>query len=247
MNAHCARLFEPALFEQSAGRVEERPFSRLADSHGSSGTSPTRSMISPPSRSLSFIQWICWARSLTAISMACQMRSNRRFFPQHLKLERTLYSTLTFGISKQKIDDKEVLLFGAGMRRRAQLWLNHDEALQVDAEFFVPFLILPNHDHGPEVSSSSVRSICAGITLKNTREQALRPDKDDKIVAMRFNLRIPFKAGLLTKATKTSRPNLEHPRSTFKRRSRTRSIGRSLRIGKSFSKSTASGSKSGSY
>ena len=80
------------------------------------------------------------------------------------------------------------------MRRRSELWLNHDEALQVDAEFFVPFLILPNHEHGPEVSSSSVRSICAGITLRNTKENLLRPDKDDKIVAMRFNLRVPFKA-----------------------------------------------------
>lgn len=120
-----------------------------------------------------------------------------------LNLERTLYSTLTLGISKQRVDNKEVLLFGAGMRRRAQLFLNHDEALQVDAEFFIPFVILPNHDHDPEVLSSSVRSMCAGITLKNTRENVLRPDKDDKIVAIRFNLRIPFKANEVAKDLQT--------------------------------------------
>ncbi len=109
-----------------------------------------------------------------------------------LKLERTFYSTLTFGISTQKVDNKEVFVFGAGMRRRAQLILNGDEALQVDAEFFVPFIILPNHQHGSEVASSFVRSINAGITLKNTTENLLRPDKDDKIVSIRFNFRIPF-------------------------------------------------------
>lgn len=107
--------------------------------------------------------------------------------------ERTYFSTLTLGISQQKVGSKQVLLFGAGMRRRAELWLRGDEALQVDAEFFVPFVILPNHNHGPEVLSSSVRSINAGIMLRNTKEQALFGDKDKELTAMRFNLRIPFK------------------------------------------------------
>src|SRR6185295_13161333 len=89
------------------------------------------------------------------------------------KRERTLFSTLTFGITRQRAGTKEVLLFGAGMRRRVELWLNEGEALQLDAEFFVPFLILPNKDHDDEVTSSSVRSISAGISLKNTKEQAL--------------------------------------------------------------------------
>ncbi len=110
------------------------------------------------------------------------------------KRERTLFSTLTFGITKQRAGTKQVLLFGAGMRRRVELWLNEGEALQLDAEFFVPFGILPNHDHGDEVTSAAVRSISAGISLKNTKEQALWPEKDPELVAMRFNLRIPFKA-----------------------------------------------------
>src|SRR6185503_13966480 len=118
------------------------------------------------------------------------------------KRERTLFSTLTFGITKQQAGTKEVLIFGAGMRRRVELWLNEDEALQLDAEFFVPFLILPNHDHGDEVTSSSVRSISAGISLKNTKEQALWPEKDTELVAMRFNMRIPFKAQTLTTGDK---------------------------------------------
>ena len=118
------------------------------------------------------------------------------------KRERTLFSTLTFGITKQRAGTKEVLIFGAGMRRRVELWLNDGEALQLDAEFFVPFLILPNHDHGDEVTSSSVRSISAGISLKNTKEQALWPEKDSELVAMRFNMRIPFKAQTLTTGDK---------------------------------------------
>lgn len=118
------------------------------------------------------------------------------------KLERTLFSTLTFGITKQVAGAKEVLLFGAGMRRRVELWLNEGEALQLDAEFFVPFMILPNHAHGDEVTSSSVRSISAGISLKNIKEQALYPEKDTELIAMRFNLRIPFKAQTLTEGDK---------------------------------------------
>lgn len=112
---------------------------------------------------------------------------------ENTKRERTLFSTLTFGITKQRVATKEVLLFGAGMRRRVELWLNEGEALQLDAEFFVPFVILPNKDHGDEVMSSSVRSISAGISLKNTKEQALWSEKDTELVAMRFNMRIPFK------------------------------------------------------
>src|SRR6185369_15858233 len=118
------------------------------------------------------------------------------------KRERSLFSTLTFGITKQKAGTKEVLIFGVGMRRRVELWLNDGEALQLDAEFFVPFLILPNHNHGDEVTSSSVRSISAGIWLKNTKEQALAPEKDIELVAMRFNMRIPFKAQTLTTGDK---------------------------------------------
>jgi len=112
--------------------------------------------------------------------------------------ERSFFSTLTFGISKQKVGIKEVFVFGAGMRRRIELWLTGEEALQVDVEFFVPFSILPNSEHGDEVSPSYVRSICAGIAVGNSKGHALGKDEDKEIVAMRFNLRIPFQAEVKT-------------------------------------------------
>lgn len=118
------------------------------------------------------------------------------------KLDRTLFSTLTFGITRQRAGTKEVLVFGAGMRRRVELWLNAGEALQLDAEFFVPFMILPSHDHGDEVKSSFSRSINAGISLKNTKQQALWAEKDPELIALRFNLRVPFKAQTLTSGDK---------------------------------------------
>lgn len=111
--------------------------------------------------------------------------------------ERSYFSTLTFGISKQKVGSKDVYLFGAGFRRRAQLFLTSEEALQADVECFVPFFILPNSDHGSDVSSSSVRSFCAGIAITNSRDHALGMDDGKELVAMRFNLRIPFKAELV--------------------------------------------------
>lgn len=107
--------------------------------------------------------------------------------------ERSFFSTLTFGISKQVTDGKEVFLFGAGLRRRAQLWLSSEEAIQVDAEFYVPFFILPNHQNDEKVSSSSVRSMCAGISITNTKGHALGIHDGKELTGMRFNLRIPFK------------------------------------------------------
>ncbi len=108
-------------------------------------------------------------------------------------LERSFFSTLTFGISKQITEGQEVFLFGAGFRRRAQLWLNDQEAIQVDAEFYVPFFILPNHQMDEDVLSSSVRSICAGISVTNTKGHALGIHDGKELTDMRFNLRIPFK------------------------------------------------------
>jgi hypothetical protein len=109
-------------------------------------------------------------------------------------LERTYFSTLTFGISKHVFGGKEVFVFGGGMRRRVQLWLTSQEAYQVNVEFFVPFFALPGHNHGDEVSSAWVRSICAGIAVTNTRGEALGKDDNKEVVGMRFNFRIPFKA-----------------------------------------------------
>ena len=109
--------------------------------------------------------------------------------------ERTYFSTLTVGISKQTAGTKEVFLFGAGLRRRVELALKDSgEALKVELEFFVPFYILPNSDHDDEVSKSFVRSICAGIAITSDKG-VLGTDEDKKeLVGMRFNLRIPFNA-----------------------------------------------------
>jgi hypothetical protein len=133
--------------------------------------------------------------------------------------ERTFFQTLTFGISKQQVGAHEVFLFGAGIRRRVELWMaTHDEALQVDAEFFVPFFIIPNHKHGDEVSSSLARSLSAGIVLRNTREQALYPEKDPNLTAMRFNLRIPFKAETLTTGDKELQTQFGKPEINIQKR-----------------------------
>jgi len=109
--------------------------------------------------------------------------------------ERTYFSTLTVGISKQTVDTKDVFLFGAGLRRRVELALKDSgEALKVELEFFVPFYILPNSDHDADkLSKSFVRSICAGIVITSDKG-VLGTDEDKKeLVGMRFNLRIPFK------------------------------------------------------
>ena len=120
---------------------------------------------------------------------------NKALLSATLNLERTYFSTLTFGVSKQIAAGKEIFLFGAGLRRRAQLWLDDQEAIQVDAEFYVPFLPLPNHQNDANVSSSFVQSICAGISVTNTKGHALGIHDSKELTGMRFNFRIPFKLG----------------------------------------------------
>ena len=114
--------------------------------------------------------------------------------------ERTYFSTLTVGISQQTVGIKQVFLLGAGLRRRVELALKDTtETLKVELEFFVPFYILPNSEHGDEVSKSFVRSICAGIVVTNNKG-VLGTDEDKKeLTGMRFNLRIPFKVDTKSK------------------------------------------------
>jgi uncharacterized protein DUF6603 len=107
--------------------------------------------------------------------------------------ERHLFSALAVGISKHRIDGKEVFTFGAGMRRRASLWLNSQEALQADVEFFVPFSVLPSSSHPPQATFPNARSICAGIVIRKSNDTAIGRDENNKeLIAMRFNFRIPF-------------------------------------------------------
>jgi hypothetical protein len=108
-------------------------------------------------------------------------------------LERHLFSTLSLGLSKHLIDAKEIFTFGVGMRRRATVWLNTEEALQADVEFFVPFYVVPSSSHPTDATFANARSICAGIVISKSKDVAIGRDENNKeLVAMRFNLRVPF-------------------------------------------------------
>jgi uncharacterized protein DUF6603 len=106
--------------------------------------------------------------------------------------ERSFFSALSLGLSRQKIDGKEVFTFGAGMRRRACVWLTESEALQADVEFFVPFYVVPGSDHPKGAAFPNARSICAGIAIRKSNGTAIGLDDKKELVAIRFNLRIPF-------------------------------------------------------
>ncbi len=101
--------------------------------------------------------------------------------------ERSVFTTLSFGISKRQHNGKDVFVFGAGMRRRASFWVTESEALQADVEFFVPFYVIPNGE-----SSAQESSICAGIAITRSNGGAIL-EKEKDIVAVRFNLRVPFR------------------------------------------------------
>jgi hypothetical protein len=107
--------------------------------------------------------------------------------------ERSLFFTLSVGVSKQKINDQDVFTFGLGMKRRASLWLTGEEALQADVEFFVPFYVLTNSDRPKDKLLLNARSICAGIVISKSNDAAIGLDENKKeLIAMRVNLRVPF-------------------------------------------------------
>ena len=107
--------------------------------------------------------------------------------------DREFFSALSVGMSKKRIDGKEVFTLGAGMRRRARVWLNSLEALQAEVEFFVPFYVIPSSSHPKPEKFANARSICAGIKISKSNGAAIGRDENNKeLVAMRFNLRIPF-------------------------------------------------------
>ncbi|HKR13831.1 MAG TPA: DUF6603 domain-containing protein [Pyrinomonadaceae bacterium] len=101
--------------------------------------------------------------------------------------ERTLFTTLSLGISKRQHNGKDIFVVGAGMRRRVSTWTTESEALQADVEFFVPFYVIPNGEEDVQQSS-----ICAGIAISRSNGGAIL-EKEKDIVGVRFNLRIPFK------------------------------------------------------
>ena len=84
--------------------------------------------------------------------------------------ERHLLSALSIGLAKRQMDGKEVFTFGAGMRRRATVWLTSEEALQADVEFFLPFYVFPSSSHPTDATFANARSICAGIVIKKSND-----------------------------------------------------------------------------
>jgi hypothetical protein len=101
--------------------------------------------------------------------------------------ERSLFTTISLGISKRRHNGKDVFVLGAGMRRRASFWITESEALQADVEFFVPFYAIPNGESDVQQSS-----ICAGIAITRSNGGAILAKHKD-IIAVRFNIRVPFR------------------------------------------------------
>jgi hypothetical protein len=102
--------------------------------------------------------------------------------------ERSLFTTLSLAVSKRQHNGKDVFSVGAGMRRRARFWVNESETLQADVEFFVPFYVIPD----AESTATQEYSICAGIALTRSNGSAIM-EKEKDLVAVRFNLRLPFR------------------------------------------------------
>lgn len=103
---------------------------------------------------------------------------------------RTLFNTLSFGISKHQINRKEVFMFGAGIRRRARFWKTESLAIQADVEIYVPFYELPNSE--PAGDPYQTHSINAGIALSYSDGSVIGQDGDKDLTGVRFNLRAPF-------------------------------------------------------
>lgn len=110
--------------------------------------------------------------------------------------DRSFLTTLTLGLSVQQSDGRDVVVFGAGLRRRTKVWQSDEaQALQADVEFFVPFYVFPTRDSSADDSLPNARSICAGISITRPGGSSIGPDSRKKdLAAARFNFRIPFTA-----------------------------------------------------
>jgi hypothetical protein len=108
--------------------------------------------------------------------------------------DRSFLTTLSLGLSVQRSDNKDVVVFGAGMRRRTKVWRSDEaQALQADVEFFVPFYVFPTRGSSPDSLFPNARSICAGIAITRQNGSSIELDsKKNNLAAARFNFRIPF-------------------------------------------------------
>ena len=105
---------------------------------------------------------------------------------------RSLYNTLSIGISQHAVNNREVFMLGAGMRRRARFWRTESVAIQADVEFFIPFYELPHSEEAPD--PNQVHSINAGIAISHSDGSPIGKDAETnkELIAVRFNLRAPF-------------------------------------------------------
>src|ERR1044071_4335699 len=79
--------------------------------------------------------------------------------------ERSIYTALTVGLSARESAGQQVLVLGAGMRRRTRVWKEESQALQADVEFFVPFLPFTGGEMPKDSTQPNARSINAGIRI----------------------------------------------------------------------------------
>jgi hypothetical protein len=119
--------------------------------------------------------------------------------------ERSFFTALSLGLSKPLSDGKEVVVFGAGMRRRTSVWRpgTGAEALRADVEFYVPFYPAPGEGPGP-ADVSAARSMCAGIAISRANLSSIGKDAEANLAAVRFNVRIPMTSGGKDKALETA-------------------------------------------
>ncbi|MGH9765158.1 MAG: hypothetical protein ACREAC_30350, partial [Blastocatellia bacterium] len=119
--------------------------------------------------------------------------------------ERSFLTTLSLGLSKPLSDGKEVVVFGAGMRRRTSVWRpgTGAEALQADVEFYVPFYPAPTGGPAPN-DFPGARSMCAGIAISRANLSSIGKGDTKDLAAVRFNVRIPLTVGAKDNALETA-------------------------------------------
>ena len=106
---------------------------------------------------------------------------------------RSLFNTLSIGLTRHVKNGKEVFLLGAGIRRRARFWRTESVAIQADVEFFVPFYEIPSSEPAP-AEPYHAYSINAGIAISHSDGSAILDKKidDEELISVRFNIRAPF-------------------------------------------------------
>ncbi|PYP89036.1 MAG: hypothetical protein DMF61_04900 [Blastocatellia bacterium AA13] len=127
---------------------------------------------------------------------------NQAVYDEKTGYKRSFLTTLSVGLSQQKVDEKSVTVLGAGMRRRTSIWQPGaaTEALQADLEFFVPFYAASGAEDPETELFKGVRSICAGIAITRANGGSIGTDDgDNDLAAVRFNFRIPFTARIVNK------------------------------------------------